>query len=81
MKQVVYCCLFRKVIQSNEACIDLQIIDTSEMTTPKRHSDTNYTGLDLQATYFVLLQFDPLRCMYVLSSMIVPCESLSTCYC
>ena len=44
-------CFFRSVVQSNEACIDLQIVDPSEVTTPKMHRDQNYTGLDLQTSY------------------------------
>ena len=44
-------CFFRSVVQSNEACIDLQIVDTSEKTTPKMHRDNNYTGLDLHVIY------------------------------
>ena len=40
-------CFFRSVVQSKEAFIDLQRVDTSEMTTPKMHRDKKYTGLDL----------------------------------
>ena len=43
-------CFFPSVVQSNEACIDLQI-DPSEMTTPKMHREQNYTSLDLHTTY------------------------------
>ena len=42
-KWYIYC-FFRSVVQSNEACIDLEIADTSEMTTPKMHRDKNYTN-------------------------------------
>ena len=47
MKQVVTYCFFRSIVKSTEACIDLQIVGTSETTTPKMHRDKYYTGLDL----------------------------------
>ena len=39
------------IVQSNEACTDLYVVDPSEMTTPKMHRDQNDTGLDLHETY------------------------------
>ena len=44
-------CFFRCVVQSNETSADLQIVDPSEVTTPKMPRDQKYTGLDLHATY------------------------------
>ena len=32
--------------------LDLQVINTNEMTSPKLHRDESYTGVDLYATYF-----------------------------
>ena len=48
IKQVVYL-LFVSKCSSVERSLyrPIQIIDTSEMTTPKMHRDTNYTGLDI----------------------------------
>ena len=66
LKQVVYLFFFQSGVQSNEACTDLQIVDPSEMTTPKMHCDQNDTGLDLHATYIILsfAQIQPVE-MYV----------------
>ena len=47
------------------------------MATPKMHRDKK--GLNAPY-YLVLLKFDPLICMYVLSRMIVYRESLSSFY-
>ena len=36
--------LFRNVVQSNEACVDLYIINMSEITSPKLHREIFYTN-------------------------------------
>jgi hypothetical protein len=40
--QVAYLFLIRSVVQWHEACVDLYIIDTSEMKTLQLHRDNHY---------------------------------------
>ena len=64
MKKWFIYCYFRSVVQSNEACIDLPIVDTSEMTTPKMHRDKNYTDLDWSRSRLSFAKIRPVE-MYV----------------
>ena len=57
--------LFRSVVQSREASVDLYTMDTLEMTNPKTHRDKYYTGIVLYSVY-TSQTFWTLRCVYQL---------------
>ena len=75
IKWCTYFLLIRRVVQWHEACVDLQIIDSSETRTPQLYRDKHYV------TYVEFCKHSAmLRYTYALSGVIAHRESLSIRY-